>query len=200
MNKLLAELIYGAGLRLEECLSIRIKDLDFSTYSMIIRSGKGNKDRITVLPRNLEERLKRQVLASRIVFDKDRADNIAGVSVPDALERKYPGLSKQFNWFWLFPASRLSIDPRTNIVRRYHLYPSTLQKAFHGALLKTGCGKHASVHTLRHSFATHLIEKGYDIRTIQELLGHSDIGTTQIYTHLGRDDLKEYHKKYHPRG
>jgi len=182
--KLMAMLIYGSGLRLAECLSLRIKDVDVESCIITVRSGKGGKDRMTVLPVNLKTMLDKQLLSARNVFDVDRREDISGVELPGALERKYPNMGKEWGWFWIFPSSKLSIDPRSQIIRRYHLYHSSLQKRFHSAVGKAGIHKHATVHTLRHSFATHLIEKGYDIRTVQELLGHSNVNTTMIYTHV----------------
>ncbi len=184
VQRLMVKLIYGSGLRLEECLTLRIKDLDFENNVITVRSGKGNKDRRTVLPQHLAESLSVHIKKIRILYEKDRKENCNGVELPFALEKKYPDAGKEWNWFWLFPSSKLSIDPRSNTIRRFHLYPSTLQKAFHSAVKKTQIHKHASIHSLRHSFATHLIEKGYDIRTIQELLGHSNVSTTMIYTHV----------------
>lgn len=181
---LMLELIYGAGLRLDECLSLRVKDLDFEQNIITIRSGKGNKDRLTILPNNLIPKLELHITNIKTQFIDDRDKMVEGVELPGALEKKFPNAGKEWGWFWLFPANKLSIDPRSNKVRRYHIYPSTLQKAFNTALKKTYIIKKASVHTLRHSFATHLVESGYDIRTIQELLGHSNISTTMIYTHV----------------
>jgi integron integrase len=184
--KTMAMIIYGGGLRLSECLSLRIQDIDFERQCITIRSGKGNKDRQTLLPSVIIPLLKNHLLRIREYYEKDKIKNIAGVQLPYALDRKYPNAGREWGWFWVFPSEKLSIDPRENIVRRYHLYPTTFQKIFHAAVLSADIHKHASIHTLRHSFATHLIEKGYDIRTVQELLGHSDIRTTMIYTHIAQ--------------
>lgn len=184
--RLIAAVIYGAGLRLEECLCLRVKDVDFARNCLMIRSGKGNKDRETVLPERLADALKTHLARMRQLHDRDRRRSLAGVWVPEALARKYTGAGKEWSWFWVFPSSKLSIDPQSGIVRRHHLYSSTVQKAFHRAVSHAGLVKRATVHTLRHSFATHLVEKGYDIRTIQELLGHADVSTTMIYTHVAK--------------
>lgn len=185
-HRLMAIIIYGSGLRLNECLSLRVKDIDFHRVCITIRSGKGDKDRETVLPTAVIEPLKRHFDRIRNVFMEDQKNNIAGVAIPGALSRKYPQAGKDWGWFWIFPSVRLSVDPRSGIGRRHHRYPSTFQKAFQKAVKSAGITKHATIHTLRHSFATHLVEKGYDIRTIQELLGHSDVSTTMIYTHVAR--------------
>ncbi len=179
--RMMAEIIYGGGLRLSECLKLRIKDVDFENLILTIRSGKGDKDRQTLLSENTSIKLKEYIQESRRYFEDDRYDKNPGVGVPKALERKYPNVGKEWAWFWVFPSSKLSVDPRTGVVRRHHLYPSSLQRNFKTALSKTKIAKNASIHTLRHSFATHLLENGYDIRTIQELLGHSDVSTTMIY-------------------
>jgi len=184
VQRLIAAVIYGGGLRLEECLCLRVKDVDFARGCLVIRAGKGDKDRETVLPERVAGELQRHLLRLRALYDRDRRRALAGVWVPEALARKYTGAEKEWAWFWVFPSSRLSIDPMTGTVRRYHLYPTTVQKAFQRAVGRAGLAKRATVHPLRHSFATHLVEKGYDIRTIQELLGHADVSTTMIYTHV----------------
>lgn len=180
-GRLMATLIYGAGLRLEECLCLRIKDLDFACSCLTIRHGKGNKDRETVLLEKLVNDLQTQV---QLLYQSDRKKAIPGVWLPEAFGEKYSNAGKEWSWFWVFPSEKLSIDPRSGVVRRYHVYPSSFQKAFKLAVARAGVIKHATVHTLRHSFATHLVERGYDIRTIEELLGHSDGSTTMIYIHV----------------
>lgn len=184
VHALMARLIYGCGLRLNECMTLRVKDVDFEQGCVIVRAGKGDKDRMTVLPGSLVDDLHRHLLEVRPLHDQDRGNDVPGVSMPDALDRKYPNAGKEWGWFWVFPARWLSVDPRTQLVRRHHLLPDTLQKQIKNAVRKAGIVKPASVHTLRHSFATHLLENGYDIRTIQELLGHADVKTTMIYTHV----------------
>jgi integron integrase len=188
-SKLMAMVIYGGGLRLQECLQLRIKDIDLEQSILIVRSGKGDKDRRTVLPETLKDDLIKHLSEIRSLYEEDRKNEIAGVWLPGALEKKYPNAGKEWGWFWLFPSKSLSIDPRGNIVRRHHVHPALLQKAFKVAVGKAGITKQASVHTLRHSFATHLLEKGYDIRTIQELLGHQNLQTTMIYTHVASKNV-----------
>lgn len=179
LHRLMARLIYGCGLRLNECLRLRIKDVDIEKSVLIVRPGKGDKDRRTVLPEALTDDLIHHITEVRTLYDKDRKENISGVYLPGALERKYPNAGKEWGWFWLFPSKSLSVDPRTYKVRRHHIHPASLQKAFKTAVTKAGITKQASVHTLRHSFATHLLENGYDIRIIQELLGHANLQTTR---------------------
>jgi integron integrase len=184
--QLMAKIIYGSGLRLRECLTLRIKDIDFERKVLIVRSGKGNKDRETILPEAVIKELSVHINKVRELYNQDRREGLAGVSLPNALGKKYKNAGTDWGWFWLFPSRRLAADPRQNIVRRHHCYPSSLQKAFHRAVEKAGIQKRATVHTLRHSFATHLVEEGYDIRTIQELLGHNNLQTTMIYTHVAK--------------
>ncbi len=186
--RLLAQLIYGCGLRLSEALGLRVKDLDLEQGQLIVRSGKGGKDRRTVLPESLKDDLAAQLTKARYLYDHDRRQDLPGVTLPGALERKYPNAGKEWGWFWVFPAPALSVDPRSHTVQRHHLHPASLQNAFKKAVKKAGLAKPASVHTLRHSFATHLLERGTDIRTVQELLGHANLQTTMIYTHVARPD------------
>jgi integron integrase len=170
IDRLMAVMIYGAGLRLGECLSLRVKDLDFERSCLAIRAAKGNKDREIVLPERIIGELKSHLAKVKTVHVHDRDKGIEGVSIPEGLARKYPNAGREWGWFWVFPSDRLSIDPLSGVVRRFHVLPTTLQRAFKLAVARAGIVKNATVHTLRHSFATHLIERGYDIRTIQELL------------------------------
>ena len=179
-----ARLLYGCGLRLRECLSLRIKDIDFERSCITIRSGKGNKDRQTVLPESLKMDLRNQLADVKELWEEDRKNDIAGVYLPNALDKKYPNTGKEWIWQWLFPSQYLSLDPRTKVIRRHHMHHSTLQKQIKNAAMKAGISKRVTTHTLRHSFATHLLEDGCDIRSIQELLGHSNVQTTMIYTHV----------------
>jgi len=183
-HRLLAFLIYGSGLRLMEAVRLRIKDVDFDQNRLVIRGGKGDKDRVTVLPERLRPALEKQVKLARGFFERDREESAPGVMLPHALERKYPNAGKEWPWFWLFPAKNRSSDPRTGIVRRHHVYEKSLQRDIRQAARHLGIPQPVTVHTLRHCFATHMLENGYDIRTVQELLGHKDIRTTQIYTHV----------------
>ena len=182
--RLMAQIIYGGGLRLRECLSLRIQDVDVDERVVVVRSGKGDKDRMTLLSTSVTDDLRRHIQRVRALYDQDRRDEAPGVPLPTALSRKYPMAGVSWGWYWLFPAPRLSVDPRSGEAGRFHRYPSGLQRVFHRALADSEIAKHASVHTLRHSFATHLIESGYDIRTVQELLGHANVSTTMIYTHV----------------
>ena len=185
VHSLLARLLYGTGLRIEEALQLRVKDLDFANQAIVVRSGKGGKDRFVMLPRSLAPALRRHVSEdSRALWLADGACGRAGVGLPDALERKYPRAGASWAWFWVFAQQRLSVDPRSGLVRRHHLYPETFQRAFKRAVQSAGISKPATPHTLRHCFATHLLHSGADIRTVQELLGHADVATTMIYTHV----------------
>ncbi len=183
-TRLMAMLTYGCGLRMSECLSLRIKDLDLERSMVVVRSGKGDKDRRTVLPESLRAELVDHLVQVRALFEADREQNLNGVSLPKALERKYPNAGKEWSWFWVFPARGVSTDPRSGIVRRHHQHPARFQRAFREAVRSAGITRQVTVHALRHSFATHLLEAGTDIRTIQDLLGHSDLRTTMIYTHV----------------
>jgi len=189
INLLMAKLIYGCGLRLQECLQLRVKDIDFEQNVVIIRSGKGDKDRRTVLPEAIKEELATHADEIRVIYEKDRTAKLNGVQLPGALERKYPNAGKEWGWFWVFPSQSLSMDPLADVVRRHHVYHDSLQRAFKNAVMKAGITKQASIHTLRHSFATHMLENGYDIRTIQELLGHQNLQTTMIYTHVATKNI-----------
>jgi integron integrase len=184
MNWLMGMLLYGAGLRLTECLQLRVKDIDFEYQQITVHSAKGAKDRVTPLPERMIEPLKQHLKYVKELHQKDLKDGYTSVSLPYALERKYPNAGKQLGWEFLFPATQISTDPRTGIKRRHHIYETVLQKSIKQAIRKAGITKHASCHTFRHLFATHLLEAGYDIRTVQELLGHKDVKTTMIYTHV----------------
>jgi integron integrase len=181
---LMASLLYGSGLRLMECVRLRVKDVDFARMQITVREGKGAKDRVTVLPRPLAEPLRRQLERARALHESDLREGCGRVFLPYALARKYPGAEREWCWQYVFPASKRSVDPRAGVERRHHVSETALQKAVKGAVRAARLDKAGSCHTLRHSFATHLLEGGYDIRTIQELLGHADVSTTMIYTHV----------------
>ncbi|MCH8011797.1 MAG: integron integrase [Candidatus Marinimicrobia bacterium] len=181
---LILNLIYGAGLRLSECLRLRIKDIDFEYKQITIHDGKGHKDRITVLPERLIPHLKRQIENVRIVHDKDLGRGCGATVLPYALAQKYRNIAREFSWQYIFIAKSVIKDQENDMLRRYHIHGTSVQKVFKRTLRKSGITKHGSTYTLRHSFATHLLEDGYDIRTIQELLGHKSVKTTMLYTHV----------------
>ena len=193
-HRLFAELLYGTGMRLMEGLRLRVKDVEFERSAIVVREGKGRKDRVVMLPAALVPALQAQLRKARQLWRQDRADGIAGVRLPDALERKYPRAPFAWGWFWVFPQAVRSVDPRRSHAhssssdgsaeRRHHAFDQSFQRAFKRALVAAGIDKPATPHTLRHSFATHLLQAGYDIRTVQELLGHADVSTTMIYTHV----------------
>ena len=181
---LVGSLMYGAGLRLQECLMLRVKDVDFDRRVLMVRDGKGRKDRESVLPDAVGEPLRRHLDHVRSAHERDVADGRGAVSLPEALERKYPRAPWELGWQWVFPASREYVDTRTGLLRRHHLHPTLVQRTIRTAVKEAGLTKPATSHSLRHSFATHMLEAGYDIRTVQELLGHRELNTTMIYTHV----------------
>jgi integron integrase len=182
--RLMATLLYGTGMRLMECCQLRVKDVDFQQNQVVVRSGKGGKDRYTMLPGGLKDPLEKHLQAVKVLHEEDLAKGLGRVALPNALDRKYPNAPKEWAWQWVFPASTHYLDDQTGEYRRHHLHETVLQKAFRDAVLRSGITKPASCHTLRHSFATHLLEDGYDIRTVQELLGHASVNTTMVYTHV----------------
>ena len=183
-RRLQVMLLYGGGLRLLECLRLRVKDLDPMRGQLCVRQGKGRRDRVTTLPRRLREPLGLHLARVQALHREDLAAGYAGVALPDALARKYPGAQRAWGWQWLFPASRLYFDRETGAQMRHHIHPTVLQRAVKQAAHRAGLTKRVTCHTFRHSFATHLLEDGSDIRTVQTLLGHRDLKTTMIYTHV----------------
>lgn len=208
-HKLMAELLYGSGLRLHECLVLRVKDLDFAQHQILVRDGKGNKDRFTLLPEPIIERLRLQIERAEYLHQYDLARGFGDVYMPDALNRKYPSEAKSLGWQYLFPSNNLSRDPRSGIRRRHHAHHSAFSKNLKRAIRNAGIFKKCSAHTFRHSFATRLLETGYDLKLIQSLMGHADIRVTEIYLHVVRNrassikgplnlarEVKEQHATY----
>jgi integron integrase len=183
-HRLFAQLLYGTGMRINEGLQLRVKDVDFERGTIIVREGKGGKDRPVMLPQSLVQGLRDKMARARVLWAADQDAGRGGVEMPNALDRKYPRAGASWSWFWVFPQETHSTDPRSGVVRRHHMYDQTFQRAFKRAVTSTGICKTATPHTLRHSFATAVLQAGYDIRTVQELLGHSDVSTTMIYTHV----------------
>jgi integron integrase len=186
-NRLILELLYGTGMRLMELARLRVQDLDFDRGTLYIRGGKGDKDRTTLLPKSVRDPLQKHLLEVKGLHEEDLAKGHGEVFLPEGLDRKYPHAGKEWKWQYVFPSDRLSVDPRSGKVRRHHLSDSAIQQTMARAVVKAGLTKHATVHTLRHSFATHLLMKGVNIREVQELLGHKSVETTMIYTHVLRD-------------
>jgi len=187
----MAQLLYGNGLRLMECIRLRVKDIDFANNLLIIRAGKEEKDRTTILPDKIKESLREHLQRMKKLHDQDLAKGYGITTLPDALAKKYPNANKEWTWQWVFPSKSLVVHSVSGMVLRHHVQPSTLQRIVKEAIRKSEISKPASCHTLRHSFATHLLEAGYNIRTIQELMGHKNVNTTMIYTHVARKSYSD---------
>jgi len=186
---LMAQMLYGCGLRLMECIRLRIQDLDFGQGQVYIRGAKGGKDRVVVLPNSIREDLQFRIENVKKIHEEDLLQGFGKVYMPEALARKYPNATQEFRWQYVFPAKKLSIDPRSGLQRRHHILESGLQKAVKTAVDRAGITKRATCHTFRHSFATHMLENGVNIRVVQELMGHADVKTTEIYTHVMQKDI-----------
>jgi integron integrase len=188
---LMAQMLYGSGLRLMECIRLRIQDLDIERGKIYLRGAKGGKDRVSIIASFVQEKLQKQLQRVKQLHDEDLAQGYGNVFIPEALARKYPSAEKEFRWQYVFPAKKRSRDPRTGIVRRHHILESGLQKAVKKAVDRAGITKRVSCHTFRHSFATHMLENGVNIRVVQELMGHADVKTTEIYTHVMEKNISD---------
>ncbi|MFH1639721.1 MAG: integron integrase, partial [Chloroflexota bacterium] len=186
---LMAKLLYGCGLRLMECVRLRVHDLDFERNRVYVRAAKGDKDRVTIFPKIVQDEMRQHLEKIKLLHDEDLARRQGEVYMPGALPKKYPAAAKEFRWQYVFPSKALSRDPRTGVLRRHHVLESGLQKAVKAAVDKTGITKRVSCHTFRHCFATHLLENGVNIRVVQEVMGHADVKTTEIYTHVMEKDI-----------
>ena len=183
-NAIIVKLLYGTGMRISECLQLRIKDVDFDQNLIVVRDGKGEQDRVTMLPESLRDLIKYQIDRVAYLHELDQKNNVPGAFIPFSIEKKYPNAGCELGWYYIFPGKSLSKDPISGIVRRHHVHESNIQRSVKKAVQSAGIYKQAGCHTFRHSFATHLLENGYDIRSVQELLGHKDVRTTMVYTHV----------------